>query len=229
MYQRGFFKKRDIFAFLLANLRYQLVGEKNQAEVDRIQTAALRVVKGHDVAELLSMGNDVYDRYVSPALWQGTLEIARDHLARGEEVWLVTATPVEMAELIAQRLGFTGALGTCAEAIDGKYTGVINGGLLHGSKKARAVEELANRSGIDLEISFAYSDSHNDIPLLEVVGTPRVINPDALLRIRAATDGWQIYDFRRGKWFKTIIAPIINRSAAIAGGLHPAFKKRNKH
>ena len=228
MYQRGFFNKRDIFAFLLANLRYQLVGERNQLEVDRIQTAALRVVKGHDVAELLEMGNDVYDRYVSPALWQGTLNIAHEHLNRGEEVWLVTASPVEMAELIAQRLGFTGALGTCAEAINGKYTGVINGGLLHGSRKAGAVKELSTKNNIDLAQSFAYSDSHNDIPLLEAVGKPCVINPDALLRIRAATDEWPIYDFRRGKWFKTIVAPVINRAAAVAGGLHPAFKKRNK-
>ena len=63
MYQRGFFNKRDILAFVLANLRYQLVGERNEAEVDRIQGAALQVVKGHNVEELLEMGNDVYDRY----------------------------------------------------------------------------------------------------------------------------------------------------------------------
>jgi HAD superfamily hydrolase (TIGR01490 family) len=226
MYQRGFFNKRDIAAFVLANLRYQLVGERNQDEVDRIQSAALRVVKGHNVEELLMMGNDVYDRYVSPALWQGTLEIAQEHLSRGEEVWLVSATPVEIANLIADRLGFTGALGTCADEVNGIYTGKINGKLLHGSEKARAVKSLAIENGFDLENSYAYSDSHNDIPLLEAVGKPCVINPDTLLRIRAAKDLWPIYDFRRGRWFKKIIAPVINRAAAIAGNLNPALRKR---
>jgi len=226
MYQRGFFNKRDIAAFVLANLRYQLVGERNQDEVDRIQTAALRVVAGHNVQELLDMGNDVYERYVSPALWQGTLEIAQEHLARGEEVWLVSASPVEMANLIAQRLGFTGALGTCAEEINGQYTGKINGHLLHGSEKARAITKLANDENIDLINSYGYSDSHNDIPLLEAVGKPCVINPDTLLRIRAAKDQWPIYDFRRGRWFKKIVAPVINRAAAIAGALNPALRRR---
>jgi HAD superfamily hydrolase (TIGR01490 family) len=226
MYQRGFFNKRDIAAFVLANLRYQLVGERNQDEVDRIQTAALRVVAGHNVQELLDMGNDVYDRYVSPALWQGTLEIAQEHLARGEEVWLVSASPVEMADLIAKRLGFTGALGTCAEEINGQYTGKINGHLLHGTEKARAIAKLANEENIDLKNSYGYSDSHNDIPLLEAVGKPCVINPDTLLRIRAAKDQWPIYDFRRGRWFKKIVAPVINRAAAVAGALNPALRRR---
>ena len=228
MYQRGFFNKRDIAAFVLANLRYQLVGERNEEEVDRIQSAALRVVRGHNVKELLEMGNDVYNKYVSPALWQGTLEIAQEHLERNEEVWLVTASPVEIANLIAQRLGFTGALGTRAEEINGEYTGETIGKLLHGSEKARAIRELAKLQNIDLENSYGYSDSHNDIPLLEAVGKPRVINPDTLLRIRAAKDSWPIYDFRRGRWFKIIIAPVINRAAAIAGGLHPALRRRKK-
>ncbi len=228
MYQRGFFNKRDIVAFVLANLRYQLVGERNEDEVDRIQGAALRVVKGHNVDELLEMGNDVYDRYVSPALWQGTLELAQEHLSRGEEVWLITASPVEIANLIAKRLGFSGALGTRAAEVNGEYTGEIIGKLLHGSEKARAIKALAEEKNIDLANSYGYSDSHNDLPLLEAVGKPRVINPDTLLRIRAAKDSWPIYDFRRGRWFKIIIAPLINRLAGIAGGLNPALKRR-KH
>ena len=226
MYKRGFFNKRDIAAFVLANLRYQLMGERNQDEVDRIQSAALRVVKGHNVDELLEMGNDVYDKYVSPALWQGTLEIAQEHLARGEEVWLVSATPVEIANLISQRLGFTGALGTCVEALDGQYTGNIRGKLLHGSEKARAIKTLAEKENFDLSNSYSYSDSHNDLPLLEAVGNPCVINPDTLLRMRAAKDSWPIYDFRRARWLMKIASPVINRAAAIAGGLHPALRKR---
>jgi phosphoserine phosphatase len=131
-----------------------------------------------------------------------------------------------MADLIAKRLGFTGALGTCAEEINGQYTGKINGHLLHGTEKARAITKLANAENIDLKNSYGYSDSHNDIPLLEAVGKPCVINPDTLLRIRAAKDQWPIYDFRRGRWFKKIVAPVINRAAAVAGALNPALRRR---
>ena len=119
MYSRGFFNKRDVLAFVLANLRFKLSGEKNQGEVDRIQSAGMRIAKGKKVDEMLEIGNDVYKKYVSPALWAGTLEIARKHLEQGEEVWLVTATPVEVADLIAHNLGLTGGIGTVAEKIDG--------------------------------------------------------------------------------------------------------------
>ena len=102
-----------------------------------------------DVKEIEAIGSEIYDEFVSPALWQGTIEIANQHLANGEEVWLVTAAPQDMAVLIAKRLGFTGALGSKAEVIDGVYTGKMNGLLLHGNQKAIAIRELAEKSNID--------------------------------------------------------------------------------
>ena len=228
MYSRGFFNKRDVLAFVLANLRFKLSGEKNQGEVDRIQSAGMRIAKGKKVDEMLEIGNDVYKKYVSPALWAGTLEIARKHLEQGEEVWLVTATPVEVADLIAHNLGLTGGIGTVAEKIDGEYTGNICGKLLHGKEKAVAIKQLALEHGFDLSQCYAYSDSHNDFPLLESVGFPRAINPDPLLRMRAAKQHWPIYDFRRARWLTSIFAPLINRAAAIAGGLNSNLKKRRR-
>ena len=96
--------------------------------------------------------------------------IAQKHLNAGEEVWLVTAAPEDMAILIAKNLGFTGALGSKAEVRDGKYTGQMLGKLLHGKEKAVAIAELATEKGFSLSDCYAYSDSHNDFPLLEAVG-----------------------------------------------------------
>jgi len=226
MYQRGFFNRRDIFAFLLANLRYQLTGKENKEEILRVQQAACDFIRGHKVSELETLASDVYDRYVSPALWQGTIEIAHDHLNAGEEVWLITASPSEMADLIASRLGFTGALGTVAQVENGIYTGKLEGNLLHGQEKAIAVNALAKSQGIDLKNSYAYSDSHHDIPLLEAVGKPRVINPDTPLQVRALRDHWPIHDFRRARLLKKIVTPIISRLATITTALNPRIRRK---
>ena len=221
MYQRGFFTKKDISAFVLANLRYRLTGKENKDEIIRFQNAACDFIKGHNVIEIEKIGQEIYEEYVSPAIWQGTVEIAKEHLTKGEEVWLVTATPADMANLMAKRLGFTGALGTRAESKDGVYTGKMIGNLLHGREKASAIKELSLTNQFDLNSCYAYSDSHHDIPLLESVGNPRVINPDALLEIRAYRDNWPVYDFRRARKIKKIIGPIAGRVAALASLISP--------
>lgn len=221
MYQRGFFTKREISAFVLANIRYQMTGKENKAEIDRIQSAACEFIAGHNVKDLHTVGLEIYDQYVSPALWAGTIEIANQHLKAGEEVWLVTATPMDMAKLIADRLGFTGALGTQAEVKNGIYTGKMLGMLLHGKEKAIAIQQLAQVEGIDLSQSYAYSDSHHDIPLLEAVGYPRAINPDTLLQIRAIRDNWPIHDFRRARWLTKALGPLVGRLGAVAAFLTP--------
>lgn len=225
MYQRGFFTKKDISAFVLANIRYRLTGKENKEEIARFQNAATDFIKGHNVIEIEKIGQEIYEEYVSPAIWQGTVKIAQEHLSKDEEVWLVTATPLDMANLMAQRLGFTGALGTKAEIEDGVYTGKIIGNLLHGREKATAVRELAIGRSIDLNNCYAYSDSHHDIPLLEAVGNPRAINPDALLKIRAYRDNWPIYDFRRARRTKKLLGPMAGRMAALGSLISPRKQK----
>lgn len=221
MYQRGFFSKKDIGAFVLANLRYRMTGTENPKEIARFQKAAQDFVGGHDVEHLFKIGNEIYDEYVSPAMWKETIAIAHSHLADGDEVWLVTAAPEDMAKLIALRLGFTGALGTKAEVKDGKYTGGMIGSLLHGREKAVAIEKLAKEKNIDLTNCFAYSDSAHDLPLLNAVGHPRVINPDAKLRIIAFANEWPVHDFRRLRFLNRLVGPIVSRFAGFLTFLRP--------
>ena len=122
-------------------------------------------------------------------IWPGTRALAQMHLDQGQRVWLVTAAPIEIAQIIARRLGLTGAMGTVAEHVDGVYTGRLVGDLLHGPAKGEAVKALAAREGLDLAGCSAYSDSYNDLPMLSLVGDPCAINPDAKLRAHAQGAG----------------------------------------
>lgn len=221
MYQRGYFTKKDISRFVLANLRFRLTGKENKDEIARFQDAATDFIGGHNVKDIEAIAQQIYDEFVSPAMWQGTIDIAQTHIANGVEVYLVTAAPEDMATLIAKRLGLTGALGSKAEIKDGLYTGKMNGALLHGKEKAVAVQDLAEKKGFDLESCFAYSDSNNDLPLLQCVGHPSAINPDALLGLRAMAEGWPIHDFRRARFIGRAISPIVVRIAALGTWLTP--------
>ncbi|KRO51193.1 MAG: haloacid dehalogenase [Actinobacteria bacterium BACL2 MAG-120820-bin50] len=213
MYNRGFFTKRDIGAWVLANIRFRMTGTEKSEVISRFQKAATDFIGGHDVKEIRIIGEQIYSEFVSPSIWQGTIELAKEHLSSGDEVWLVTASPEDFANLIAERLGFTGAIGTKAEINDGKYTGNLNGKLLHGKEKAIAISELTKARGISLKDCFAYSDSHNDLPLLSAVGHPRAINPDAKLRIIAFAQSWPVHDFRRLRWLNRFVGPFISRLA----------------
>ena len=213
MYNRGFFTKRDIGAWVLANIRFRMTGTEKSEVISRFQKAATDFIGGHDVKEIRIIGEQIYSEFVSPSIWQGTIELAKEHLSSGDEVWLVTASPEDFANLIAERLGFTGAIGTKAEIKDGKYTGNLNGKLLHGKEKAIAITELTKARGINLKDCFAYSDSHNDLPLLSAVGHPRAINPDAKLRIIAFSQSWSVHDFRRLRWLNRFVGPFISRLA----------------
>ncbi|MGV8976852.1 MAG: HAD family hydrolase [Cellulomonas sp.] len=195
LYRRGFFRNWDIVTFAIHQSRYLMFGE-NRRQIDEVRDKGLTIMQGHSVAEVVAIAEDIYDEVLSLRIFPGTQKLLDDHLAAGHEVWLITATPVEIGELIARRLGVTGALGTVAEHKDGFYTGRLVGDMLHGKAKASAVRELAARENLDLTASYAYGDSTNDVPILSAVGFPCAINPDRRLRRHAQTVGWPIREFR---------------------------------
>ncbi len=195
---RDFFSWRDLANFSVKQLRMRVRGETH-GDLTTTRESALAFVAGKKVDDIVSLGEQIYDEEMSDRIWPGTYAFARAHLDAGQRVWLVTATPVELATIIAQRLELTGALGTIAESEAGFYTGRLVGEVLHGEAKARAVLELAQREGLDLSRCTAYSDSINDMPLLSAVGRAVAINPDSALRAEAKRRNWQIRDFRTGR------------------------------
>lgn len=188
-FRRGLLTGRDLLVFGWQQLRFIAVGE-NKNHLASVRERALELAGGHTEAEMFDLADEVYDSYIKPKLWPETVALAHEHLARGHQVWLITATPLAIATVIADRLGLSGALGTEIEAVDGVLTGRLVGHILHGERKAIAARELAKRLDADLADCWAYSDSRNDIPLLNLVGNRVVVNPDTSLARYAKARGW---------------------------------------
>ncbi|CAA9367533.1 MAG: Phosphoserine phosphatase [uncultured Nocardioidaceae bacterium] len=222
LHRREFFTTRDILGAAWKQAYFRVVGVEDPEHVAEARSSALNFIKGHRVEELEAIGEEIFDESMAERIWPGTRALAQMHLDQGQRVWLVTAAPVEIASTIARRLGLTGALGTVAEHVDGVYTGRLVGDMLHGPAKAVAVLALAEQEGLDLSRCSAYSDSHNDLPMLSLVGDPCVINPDTRLRDHARAQGWRIRDYRTGRkaarlgLFSAGVAGAVTGSAAAA-------------
>lgn len=199
LYRREFFPTRVIFKGLWLQVYFRVVGRENPQHIESARNSMLLFIAGHTVAELEQIGSEIYEESIARRIWPGTRAMAQLHLDAGQQVWLVTAAPVEVAGVIAARLGLTGALATTAEHVDGIYTGRLNGELLHGVAKAEAVRALALQHGLDLARCFAYSDSYNDLPMLSLVGHPCAINPDGRLHEHASNNDWRVRDYRTGR------------------------------
>ena len=195
-FRRGLISWRDIALFGWHQFRFLAVGE-NRQHLSTAKDRALGLVSGHTEAALTALAEDIYERYFAPKLWPETVELTREHLEKGHEVWLITATPQLVAQVIADRLGLTGALGTRVQALDGVFTGALDGHVIHGNEKAAVARQFAQELGADLADCWAYSDSSNDIPLLSMVGNRVVVNPDAKLLAHAREHSWTVLPLKR--------------------------------
>lgn len=227
--QRGYFKFRDVFRFAWEQAKYVLLGE-TQEQMTNLRAEVLSVIKGWSAAEMAQVGEEVYDEVLALRIFPGTKAIMDDHLAKGHEVWIVTASPLEVGRVVAQRLGATGALGTVAEQVGGYYTGRLVGDMLHREAKAVALHTLAQERGLDLARSYAYGDSVNDTPMLETVGNPSAINPDTKLRRLARARGWPIQEFRKRRKsgrrgiVKASVTGAVWATVAVARGVRGAVR-----
>ena len=217
--RRKYFSGSEILGFGVKQVKFVLSGSEDLEDMASATEAALSFVEGRPVSELQTLGEEIFDDTMVDKLIPGTLALAQGHLDAGQQVWLVTATPVELATVIAQRLGLTGALGTVAEVRNGIYTGHLDGPPLHGLAKAEAIRAIADREGLDLAECSAYSDSSNDIPMLSAVGHPVAVNPDAVLREHARANDWTIRDFRRREQVKQYALPAATGAGGVLLGL----------
>ncbi|WP_221467772.1 HAD family hydrolase [Saccharopolyspora phatthalungensis] len=227
---RKFLTATDLAGFAWQQLKFRIGGRENPQDMQASREQALSFVAGRKVAELVELSEEIYDELMADRIWAGTRSLAQMHLDAGQRVWLVTATPVELAQIIARRLGLTGALGTVADSDNGVYTGRLVGEMLHGRAKAHAVRALAASEGLDLRRCTAYSDSANDIPMLSAVGTAVAVNPDQRLRDIARARGWEVRDFRTGRKAARIGLNSMLGASAIAGAVAAglAYRRRDR-
>jgi HAD superfamily hydrolase (TIGR01490 family) len=228
MAARKYFTTADLMRFGWQQLKFRVSGAESHEGMVQAREAALAFVAGRKVEEIVAHGEEIYDELMADRIWSGTRALAQQHLDAGQRVWLVTATPVELASIIAHRLGLTGALGTVAEVEDGRYTGRLMGEPLHGPAKAEAVRALALRESLDLSRCTAYSDSSNDVPMLTSVGRAVAVNPDADLRKVARDNGWEIRDYRTARKAAKVGVPAVLGAGAVVGGVLAGLAVRRK-
>jgi HAD superfamily hydrolase (TIGR01490 family) len=213
---RKYFTTGDLLRFAWGQLRFRVLATEHPGQMSQAKEAALAFVEGWRVEELERLSEEIFDELMADRIWSGSRALAQLHLDAGQRVWLVTAAPVELGRVIAQRLGLNGAIGTVAEVQDGVYTGRLVGDLMHGAAKADAIRQLAAVEGLDLSLCAAYSDSSNDVPMLSAVGHAVAVNPDAALRREARRRGWEVRDFRTGrKAAKLAVPPTLAAGLAV--------------
>ena len=191
--RHGLISRRQLAKAAAWQLLFVLRGASHDA-VRRAAEDGLVVLRGFTPEELRRLVADALEPILRPLVYAEPLQLVAEHRARGEPVFIVSATLQEIVQAIADDLGFDGALGTVCEVVDGAYTGKAVRAL-HAENKAACVRELAAARGFDLSQCTAYSDSHTDLPFLEAVGSPVAVNPDRKLRRIAAARGWPVLEF----------------------------------
>jgi HAD superfamily hydrolase (TIGR01490 family) len=194
-------------------LAFRLAGasdEKSETTRDRI----LEAVVGIRQDDLLSLNEEIIPRVLSKVRPESKGLIDMHHEA-GRDCYIVSASPVELVEPLASALGMEGGIGTRSATRDGVYTGELDGPFCYGDGKRIIIERIAASRGYDLRLSYSYSDSASDLPMLELVGHPVAVNPDSPLEAVAHQRGWPIVVFARRR--KKAVA--LTTAAVGAGGL----------
>ena len=204
-YETGMISRRRLARDAYENLRFRLRGSTDD-RADQVRKRVGEMISGVPVRELQRLSPRVLAG-VLPRLYPQMLARAYAHQDAGVPVYILTAASQEMADLLAHVLAFDGGLGSRSEIVDGRYTGRPAGPFNYREGKVLSMRELADRAGIDLEASYAYSDSESDLPMLRAVRHAVVVNPDTELRRIAGEEGWEVLHLDRlGRRLKVLAA-----------------------
>ncbi len=213
-YRAGLVGRRQLASDGWANVKFRLRGSTDK-ETEAVKDRLGEFLEGRRVKDLERLGHQVLAG-VLPRIYERMLQTAYDHQDEGRRVYICTAATQDMADTLAHVLGFDGAAGSRLGKRDGFYTGRFDGPFCYGEGKPVRMREIAERDGLDLAQSWAYSDSASDLPMLRAVGHAVVVNPDPELTRVAREEGWDIMRFETlGRRLKIGAAVL---AAAAAGG-----------
>jgi HAD superfamily hydrolase (TIGR01490 family) len=217
LHRAGLVSRRMLVRAAWGQLIYSQFGA-SPAKMERMRQSVLRLTRGWEQAEISAIVRDTLVEVIEPIVYDEALDLIRSHQAAGRKVFIVSTSPEEIVAPLAQYLGVDEAIATRAELDDhGRYTGEVEL-YCYGPNKAQAMKAAAERDGIDLTSSYAYSDSATDIPMLEVVGHPFAVNPDRELARTAAAQGWEVLRFSNRVPLRERVPMPAPRHAALGGG-----------
>ncbi|MEX2621759.1 MAG: HAD-IB family hydrolase [Egibacteraceae bacterium] len=194
-YREGLYPLPRLVRDGLRSVAFKLFGasdEKSEALRDRI----LSMVAGRDADTVRRIAPVVVEELVArirPEA-QALLDM---HEEAGRDVYIISASPVEIVGELARALDVAGGLGTESEIVDGVYTGRLAAPFCYGEGKAEVARRIVADCGYDLAQCYAYADSASDLPILQLVAHPVAVNPDRSLMSMAHRRGWPVVEFNR--------------------------------
>lgn len=167
-----------------------------QLDIDAYLRFALAPLVGQPRATLDAWHRDFMATMIEPIMLPKAAELVEDHRARGHELLIITATNSFITRPIATALGIDELLACEGEVVDGLYTGEPSGILTYHAGKVTRLNAWLQGRNTSMAGAYFYSDSHNDLPLLEIVDKPVAVDPDDTLRARAEIEGWPVISLR---------------------------------
>jgi HAD superfamily hydrolase (TIGR01490 family) len=196
LHRAGYISRRLLVRALVGQLVFRVAGA-DARRMARMRTASLRMATGWHRETVRALVDETLTEVIDPIVYDEAVDLLRSHQAAGRRVYLVSSSPEEIVLPLAHYLRVDQAIATRAEIDEhGRYTGEVEF-YAYGPTKADAIRAEAKERGIDLNASYAYSDSATDLPMLEAVGHPVAVNPDRELRRVARARGWERRTFER--------------------------------
>jgi HAD superfamily hydrolase (TIGR01490 family) len=210
----GLISRRQMARWGVDAMRFRLRGSTDEA-TEKLLGEIKQVFNGVSAREIARMTPEVLVG-VLPRIYPEMLAEVHAHQDAGRPTFIVSAAGDELVRLLARILYMEGGIGTSYEiGEDGRFTGELGGAFMYGEGKLEAVRRFAAEHEIDLETSYAYSDSASDLPMLGAVGNPVVVNPDEELARLARERGWRVMRFE--KLGRRLVFAAFTGALAIAG------------
>ena len=194
MVNQGEITRRAIAKLAYHHFRFKRSKTETESAIETTTKKLLELTAGKACQNLQNLCSKIVEDFLPKALNTNILSEIEKHKKAGRDTWIITASPKEIAEVISMKLNMTGGFGTEGEIIDEKYCGKLEKKPLHGFSKAEKIEELSKLYSYNLDESYAYSDSINDLPLLTIVGNPNIVNPNKELQTVAIKNNWRILE-----------------------------------
>ena len=175
-----------------ANDRFYEAYRAGRLDIVRYLKFVLRPLAENDPADLRRWREDFMSDKVRPMITPAARGLVAKHRSAGDTLLIITSTIEFVARPIAAEFGVDQLIASEGEQIDGCYTGRVLGTPCYREGKVQRLRAWVKEHSRTLTDSWCYSDSHNDLPLLELVDHPVAVNPDAILRQHAESCGWQI-------------------------------------
>ena len=196
LYLRQLHKDGLLSSFRLVQLAWVLFRYKfSLVDMERLLMRAAAMLGGVPESHLSERCTTLYHESIRPLISRAAVEAIVAHQRLGHQVVLLTAQSSYIAEPVCRELGIAHWLSTRLETKDGVLTGQLDGPACYGPGKCQWASAFAEEHAIDLGASYFYTDSYSDVPMLEMVGKKRVVNPDPRLSVEAIRRGWTVLRF----------------------------------